>query len=354
MVAALAGAFVVGHEVFQNHWIWPVLTAFVVSSGNRGRGDVVYKGALRLAGALAGTVVASAMFINLFGTGSSAAVVAIFILITIGSWLRPLNYAYWAGCVTAVLAFLYGFFGQGAASLLQTRLEGILCGGVLAIAASWFILPLKTSDVVRRRGSEALAALTDVLVAVRDEPAHLACCEVRFVNALRQIDRVVEPLAVYGRLTRQWQYEPRLADTVAPIRRCAEPIQTIVQSAALCPEALQQPRVAHLATVGLDHLVGLRRAMADHGAPPPVPIRAAVSETVDAAASSPSVRVADALDQIRAAVCTLAAIYAETLPTSIASNAVGEDRRGSPRAKEGGYSSGSSEANGSRNNSATG
>src|SRR3954468_21366003 len=59
MAAALAAAFAVGHRAFHEHWPWAVLTAFIVCSGARGRGDVLHKGVLRAAGAAAGTVVAT-------------------------------------------------------------------------------------------------------------------------------------------------------------------------------------------------------------------------------------------------------------------------------------------------------
>lgn len=151
MAVALTAAFAVGRVVFPAHWVWPVLTAFIVCSGNRGRADVVYKGALRMIGALIGTVLASVLFVGVFSPGADASIVAIFVILMVATWLRPFNYAYWAGCVTAALAFLYGYFGQTGTGLLYTRLEGILYGALIAVAASWFILPVGTADVLRRR-----------------------------------------------------------------------------------------------------------------------------------------------------------------------------------------------------------
>jgi hypothetical protein len=142
MGVALAAAFVAGHVVLGEHWSWVVLTAFVVCSGNRGRGDVLLKGVLRVAGAVVGTAVATVLA-GMFGPADPWQVVAIFVLLAAGTFLRTLSYAYWAGCVTAALAFLYGYFGQTAVSLLFTRLGGILLGGVLGVAASWFVLPIR-------------------------------------------------------------------------------------------------------------------------------------------------------------------------------------------------------------------
>jgi hypothetical protein len=147
MGVALAAAFVAGHVVLGEHWSWVVLTAFVVCSGNRGRVDVVRKSLLRVAGAVVGTAVATVLA-GVFGPADPWQVVAIFVLLAAGTFLRPLSYAYWAGCVTAALAFLYGYFGQTAVSLLFDRLGGILLGGVLGVAASWFVLPVKARNEV--------------------------------------------------------------------------------------------------------------------------------------------------------------------------------------------------------------
>ena len=44
MGVALSAAFAIGLLFFPQHWGWSVLTAFIVCSGARGRGDAAYKG----------------------------------------------------------------------------------------------------------------------------------------------------------------------------------------------------------------------------------------------------------------------------------------------------------------------
>ena len=150
MGVALGVAFVGGHLLLGEHWAWMVLTAFVVCSGNRGRGDVVRKGLLRVVGATVGTGLAT-LLSGLFGPADPWQVVAIFVLLAIGTWLRELSYAYWAAAVTAALAFLYGYFGQAAPGLLVTRLGGILLGGLVGVAASWFVLPVRGREITAFR-----------------------------------------------------------------------------------------------------------------------------------------------------------------------------------------------------------
>lgn len=144
MAAAVAAALTLGRLLFDHHWPWMVLTAYVAASGNRGRNDVVRKGAERFLGACAGTLLATG--VAAAGTTGRTSVVLIFAVLAVALWLRPLNYAYWAAGMTTALALLLGYYGQNTQSLLPTRLEEIAAGAALAVASAWWVLP-----VVRRR-----------------------------------------------------------------------------------------------------------------------------------------------------------------------------------------------------------
>ncbi|MFD0499832.1 FUSC family protein [Streptomyces rhizosphaericus] len=195
MAAALAAAFAVGRMVWPDHWAWVVLTAFLVGSGARSRADVLVKGVWRTVGAAVGTVVAGALA-GSFGPRSDAVVVLIFAVLAVATWLRELSHAYWAGCVTAVLSLLYDWFGQSPGGLLHTRLAGIAVGAVIGIAASWLVLPIRTSAAVRARTAAALAALTELLEADwRDGRAvHLA--RARFSHRVGQLGATTAPLRI--------------------------------------------------------------------------------------------------------------------------------------------------------------
>lgn len=140
MAAAIAAAFTLGHLLFDGHWPWAVLTAYVAASGNRGRTDVLRKGVERLAGACIGTLLATA--VAEAGVTGHTAVALMFAVLTVALWLRPLNYAYWAAGVTTALSLLLGYFGQNAESLLPTRLAAIAVGAALSVASAWWLLPV--------------------------------------------------------------------------------------------------------------------------------------------------------------------------------------------------------------------
>ena len=186
LAAALAAAFLVGRALWPEHWQWLVLTAFIVCAGNRGRGDVLHKSLLRTLGAGVGTVVATGLLalVTPSGAGSVAAVLVVLVL---GIVLRPLNYAYWAACVTTAMALLLGLLGEDATALLFTRLAAIVIGGALGVAASWLILPIRSRDVARRRihrgprCHQKLRSAEDDDLAARDA-AHRAIAQLDLIS----------------------------------------------------------------------------------------------------------------------------------------------------------------------------
>lgn len=165
LALAVGAAFAFGQWTDPDHLVWPVLTVLVVHSANRGRGDVLWKGIERTVGALAGTLIAT-LLSGLLPAGDSLAIVAIFAILALGAALREISYAYQAACTTAALAFLYGYFGQGGTGLLAHRLLGVTVGAVIGIAAAWFVLPVRTTDITRLRIAALLAAATDLATSI--------------------------------------------------------------------------------------------------------------------------------------------------------------------------------------------
>jgi len=191
---AVGLAFLAAQLVDASHLVWPVLTVLIVLSNNRGRGDVLWKGAQRLAGALIGTAVATVL-VGLWPAGDARAIVVVFCLIALAAALRPFGYVYWAACVTAGLAFLYGFLGQGGMDMLSRRLMGIIVGGAIAVLVSWFLLPVRTSDVVRLRMGAVRRAMADVAVA-RNSGEDAASQVVSLQESCRQLTEMLPTLKV--------------------------------------------------------------------------------------------------------------------------------------------------------------
>ncbi|WP_165371475.1 FUSC family protein [Pseudolysobacter antarcticus] len=225
MAVALTVSFIVGYVWFADHWAWIVLTAFIVSSGNRGRLDVVYKSVLRVLGAAAGTFLALALSNN-FGSHDTTTVVLILVAVFLGLWLRPLGYAWWALFVTLALALLQGFVGASTASILGLRMEEILIGAVIGVAASWFVLPVRSSAVLRRRIADALACLSDAL-----DPANPLRAPELFIAALDAVEQLAPAFRASRLLTKHFRrLQP--ADWVDALLACRDPAIALIEKKA--------------------------------------------------------------------------------------------------------------------------
>ncbi|MFI4957762.1 MAG: FUSC family protein [Lysobacterales bacterium] len=184
MAVALSASFAVGYLLFAERWAWIVLTAFIVISGNRGRLDVAYKSVLRVLGAASGTLFAVTLTFRI-GSHDMTTVVLILAAIFLGLWLRPLGYAWWALFVTLALALLQGFAGTSAPSILWPRLEEIVIGAIIGVASAWFVLPVRSTFVLRRRIADTLAVLADAL-----DPVTPARRSDDFVAAVASVEQV--------------------------------------------------------------------------------------------------------------------------------------------------------------------
>lgn len=199
MTVALALAFVAGFALFAHHWGWTVLTAFIVCSGAIGRGDGAYKGLLRLVGAIAGTAAASLLTIAWHPAGPPEAL-AIFVCLYLGLWLRETNYAYWAACITLVLALLAQPSVAATTNVLTLRVAAIFVGALCAIVATWFVLPIRTTDVIRRRLSDALLALDALACDDADDATPIATRVRTFDRRMHELERVAAPVRIHRRM----------------------------------------------------------------------------------------------------------------------------------------------------------
>ncbi len=223
MAAALGLAFAVGFAFFPQRWAWLVLTAYIVNSGNRGRGDVAYKSVLRIAGAAAGTL-AALLIDKTPGVGGTAMVVWMLVAVFLGLWLRPLGYAWWALFVTLALALLQRFTGAQATLYLWPRLQEILIGAVIGVAAAWWVLPVRSLAVLRLRLANALAALSEAL-----DPSNAASDAARFVMAIDELEQLAPTFRAWRWVSRRWiALQP--ADWIDTLRACTAPAVAAIEA----------------------------------------------------------------------------------------------------------------------------
>jgi hypothetical protein len=259
MAVALAVSFVVGFTLFADRWAWIVLTAYIVASGNQGRLDVAYKSALRIVGAAGGTAFALVFAVHggMSGTANAALILGAMFL---GVWLRPLGYAWWALFVTIALSLLQGFGDASPGAMLTLRLEEILIGAAIAIASATFVLPVRSTDVLRRRIADALAALAEAIdpaTATRDAHA--------FERAVARVVESRRPFAWLRRATTRFgRIQP--ADWIDALVALREPATARIEQGDASPrlraavgaarKALRDPEAIGGALAALGRVAG--------------------------------------------------------------------------------------------------
>jgi hypothetical protein len=293
--AALSASFVLGRILWPQHWTWVVISAFVVCSGTRGRGDVLYKGILRAGGAVAGTLAATGAG-SLFGPRADATVILMFAAIAAATWLRAYSYAYWAAIVTGVISLLYSWFGLSAGGPLHTRLCGLLLGAAVAVAVSWLVLPVRTGDVLRRRVADAVGALRALLGMDRSDAGALRSSQAAYARSVARLSEIAPPLRAQRRLFSRWLPGVRYgADAVDALACCADPVSVLARTAA------DDPRVAMASQLVCANADAVRRAI---GSRPGVKYRPVT--TIDAGVPE----LTGALREIDDALGRLSAVYA--------------------------------------------
>ena len=283
MTVALALSFVVGHAFFNGHWAWVVLTAYIVGSGNRGRLDVAWKSLLRVAGAGTGTAVALLLD---FHAGGHGMLVAGLVLgaVFLGVWLRPLGYGWWALFVTIALALLQGFSDAPASQLLAQRMLEIVVGAAIAVACAWWLLPVRSTGVLRRRIADALAALSTAL-----DPASPVRTPVPFAAALDDLARIAPSFRALRAATGRWR-QPQPADWIDALLDCRANAIALIESGASPPQVRRAAGAARKAqrepATLSEALRELREALPDSGAADAATVSPAATRPGSAPAST--------------------------------------------------------------------
>jgi hypothetical protein len=259
MAAALGMSFAMGYLFFSERWTWIVLTTFIVISGNRGRLDVVYKSVLRVAGAAAGTLLA--LGIAAHGAAHDYRTAALILAtIFLGVWLRPLSYAWWALFVTIALALLQGFADAPVSQLLLQRLEEIFIGALIGVAVAWWVVPVRSSGVLRRRLADALSALSAGI-----DPSSPQRTPESFAAAVAGVEQLAPSFRASRMVTRRFRrLQP--ADWIDALIACRQPAVALIESGATPPDVRRAVGAARKALLEpsllLTALHDLQRALA--------------------------------------------------------------------------------------------
>ncbi|MBB4136722.1 FUSC family protein [Gordonia humi] len=237
MTVAAAISVVVGTLISHDRFYWAVLATFVTFMGANNAAEQVRKGAFRVIGTVLGVIV-GAILAHLVGENVPLSIAVILVSLFIGIYMMRISYAFFAMSITILVAQLYVQLAEFSADLLEMRVVETLVGAAAAVVTVIFVLPLRTSRVVRVATREFLDAMSAMVSATarvvrEDEDYH------RLESASRDLDVAFQALeaatspsramlrvpGTFGGVKQQWWAAANAAhsyarDLVADARWC--------------------------------------------------------------------------------------------------------------------------------------
>jgi hypothetical protein len=156
-------AMVFGLMLSRERWFWSVLTAFLIFTNTKSRGDTAMRAISRSVGTLLGVVIGLGLATLLAGHEVPAVVLAS-ICIFLAFYFLQASYALMSFFVTITLCLIYGLIGQLTLGLLLLRLEETLIGALAGTLVAFVVLPSSTRanvDLALSRWYDTLAQLLD-------------------------------------------------------------------------------------------------------------------------------------------------------------------------------------------------
>lgn len=183
MTIAGATAVVVGTLISPDRFSWAVIAAFVTFMGANNAAEQVRKGAFRVIGTVAGVIVGSALAI-VVGDHPAVSIGLILVSLFVGVYMMRVSYAVFTAALTVLIAQLYVQLAEFSTGLLDLRLLETVAGAAAAVLTVIFVLPLRTSRVVRVATREFVDALGELV-----GPAILRLRDVGYDEQLRTATR---------------------------------------------------------------------------------------------------------------------------------------------------------------------
>ncbi|MFB2552101.1 FUSC family protein [Ensifer soli] len=205
---AAAVAMVFGLMLSRERWFWAVLSAFLVFTNTRSRGDTMLRALQRSGGTLLGLVAGVGVAALLSGHVAISALVALS-CIFLAFYMLQVSYAAMTFFVSIVLALAYGMMGVLTPGLMVLRLEETLIGSAAGMAVAFLVFPTRTRATLD-------AALTgwydamDALLSAGPRDGVSALAEAQALAQAQALERAYRDVAAAARpLGSSWQVVTR-------------------------------------------------------------------------------------------------------------------------------------------------
>lgn len=155
-------AMAVGYLVSAERWYWAVITAFVIFTRTRTRGDTLQRAWARVLGTVLG-VMAGMVLARAVNGHPAAELVIIFACVFFGFYLIQISYAWMVFWFTTLLSVLYGLLGRSSPGLLLVRIEETLIGAVIGALIAHVLFPERTTALIQSSARQVLDAVCEYL-----------------------------------------------------------------------------------------------------------------------------------------------------------------------------------------------
>ena len=270
VAVATTAATILGELISPDRWYWAVLTAFLVFTGVSTRGEILTRTGHRILGTIAG-VVAGVLLAALVGHNPPLQIVLLVVCVFCAFYLVTVAYAWLTFFVTVMLAMLYGLLGDFSVKVLELRIAETAAGGLVGIAAAYFIFSTGTRATLVQKVDDYL----DLLIGVVDTGIDSVLApggQTDLVAETRRLDNALKDVVAAGK--------PLEMGPTTRSRRGAKRLVRVLQASN---------RSAHFLA-----RAGVTSAHADPDTVPPEATAAALREAVD--------RVRDTVDTVKQVV----------------------------------------------------
>lgn len=211
IASAIAMAF--GLALSRERWFWSVVTAFLVFTNTKSRGDTAVRAVQRSIGTLLGVVIGLGVATLLTGHMVPTVVLSS-LTVFLAFYFLQVSYAVMSFFVTITLCLIYGLIGQLTIDLLILRLGETLIGALAGTFAAFVVLPRSTRAVLDAALARWFEVLRQLLEAARNERGRFEMIELsrRLDAAYKDLTLAAKPLgASWGIVTRPGQIRQTLA-----------------------------------------------------------------------------------------------------------------------------------------------
>ncbi|MGK6313565.1 FUSC family protein [Neorhizobium sp. DT-125] len=193
VASAVAMAF--GLMLSRDRWFWAVLTAFLIFTNTKSRGDAAMRALQRSIGTLAG-IASGLMLATLIGPQPVISVPLVALCIFLGFYFLQVSYAAMTFFISIVLCLIYGLIGSLTLDLLWLRIEETLIGAIAGTVVAFLVFPAPTRSTLDQALGRWFDGLRQLLAAVKEGKGGFEVIELsrKLDAAYREVTVAARPL----------------------------------------------------------------------------------------------------------------------------------------------------------------